>query len=62
MKSTLLMVKATSKIAYDTIALVQEVIKPVLPILALIQSIRGGFEVISKMFKKKSNAGENSNE
>jgi len=52
-KSTLLLVKAASKIAYDTATLlqVQEGIKPLLPILALIQGIRGGFEGISKMFK-----------
>jgi len=35
--SALLLVKAASKIAYDTVALVQEGIKPLLPILALIQ-------------------------
>ena len=61
-KSTLLLVKAASKIAYDTVTLVQEGIKPLLPILALIQGIRGGFESISKMFKKESNEGGNSNE
>ncbi len=54
-KSTLLLVKATSKIAYDTVTLVQENIKSLLPILALIQGIRGGFKGISKMFKKESN-------
>ena len=46
----------------DTATLVQEGIKPLLPILALIQGIRGGFEDISKMFKKESNAGGNKNE
>ena len=61
-KSVLQLVKAASKIAYDTVALVQEAIKPLLPILALIQGIRGGFKGISKMFKKESNEGGNSNE
>ena len=46
----------------DTVTLVQEGIKPLLPILALIQGIRMGFEGISKMFKKESNEGGNSNE
>ena len=50
-KSTLLLVKAASKIAYDTVPLVQEGIKPLLPILALIQGIRGGFKGISKIFR-----------
>ena len=61
-KSTLLLVEAASKIAYDTISLVQEAIKPLLPILALIQGIRGGFQGISKMFQKESNEGGDSNE
>jgi len=52
--SIMLLVKAASKIAYDTVSLVQECIKPLLPILAVIQGIRGGFEGISKMFKKES--------
>ncbi len=51
-KSTLSLVKAASKIAYDTAILVQEGIKPLLSILELIQGIRGGFTGISKMFKK----------
>ncbi len=54
-RSTLLLVKAASKIVYDTTTLLQEIIKPLLPILALIQSIRGGFQGISKMFNKESN-------
>ena len=94
-KSTLLLVEAASRIAYDTATLVkesikdtvtlvqerikdtatlvqdgikdtatlvQEGIKPLLPILALIQGIRMGFEGISKMFKKESDEGGNSNE
>ena len=63
MKSTMSQVKEASKIAYDTIALLQEGIKPLLPILALIQGIREGFGDISKIFKKKENTkGEKNNE
>ena len=54
-KSTLLLVEAASKIACDTATRVQESIKPLLPILTLIQGIRSGFEGIIKMFEKKSN-------
>ena len=54
-KSTLLLIKATSKIAYDTVSLMQEGLKPLLSILTLIKGIRGGFQGISKMFKKESN-------
>lgn len=54
-KSTMLQVKASSKIVYDTVALVQECIKPLLSILTIFQGIRGGFEAISKMFKKECN-------
>lgn len=61
-KSTMLMVKATSKMAYDTLTSVQEGIKPVLSLLALIKGIRGGLEGISNIFKKKSNEGEDTNE
>ena len=50
--SALLLVKSTSKIVYDTISLVKAGIKPLLPILTLIQGIRGGFKGISKVFKK----------
>jgi hypothetical protein len=46
----------------DTVTLVQEGIKPLLPILTLIQGICRGFESISKIFKKESNEGGNSNE
>ena len=55
-------IKLVSKGIGDTIFQVQEGIKPLLPILALIQGIRRGFESISKMFKKESNEGGNSNE
>ena len=57
LKSTILLVKATSKIAHDTAALVQEGIKPLISIVTLIQGIRGGFEGFSQIFKKESNAG-----
>ena len=53
-QSTLMVVKAASKVAYDTATLVQEGVKSLLPILALMQGIRGGFEAIIKMFKKES--------
>ena len=62
LRSTLLMVKEASKIARDTVALLQESMKPLLPIIAVFQGIRGGFEVISKMFKKESNEGGDRNE
>ena len=55
-------IKLVSKGIGDTIFQVQEGIKPLLPILALIQGIRMGFEGISKMFKKESDEGGNSNE
>jgi hypothetical protein len=49
-----LLVKAASKIAFDTVTQLQEGIKPLLKILALIQGIRGGFQGFSKMLKKES--------
>ncbi len=52
LQSTLLLVQAASKIVYDTVTMVQEGIKPLLTILAVIQGISGGFQGISKMFKK----------
>jgi len=55
-------IKLVSKGIGDTIFQVQEGIKPLLPILALIHGIREGFKGISKMFKKESNEGGNSNE
>ncbi len=61
-QSTLMVVKAASKVAYDTAILVQEGVKSLLPILALVQGIRGGFEAILKMFKKESNEGGNKGE
>ena len=61
-KSVVHLVKAASKIAYDTVTMVQEGIKPLLTILAVIQGIREGFKGISKIFKRESNEGGNSNE
>ena len=49
-KSALLLVKSASKIAHDTVTLVQQ--GPLITILALIQGIRGGFKGLSKIFKK----------
>jgi hypothetical protein len=54
-KSTMLLVNAAAKTVQETVTLVQEIIKPMLPILAIVQGIRGGFEFVSKMFKKESN-------
>jgi hypothetical protein len=61
-KSTLLSVNAAAKAVQDTVTVVQEIIKPLLPILALIQGIRSGFESIFKIFRKESNEGGNENE
>lgn len=55
LKPMLLLVKTASTITNDTVSLVQEGIKPLLPILALILGIRGGFKDVSEMFKKESN-------
>ena len=48
--SALLLVKSTSKIAYDTVTMVQQ--GPLITILTLIQGIRGGCKSLSKIFKK----------
>ena len=55
-------IKLVSKGIDDTVNRMQESIKPLLPILAIIQGIRGGFKVIRKIFKKESNEGGNNNE
>ena len=60
--STILLVKATSKIAYDTATLIQGGIKPLVSIVTLIQGILGGLGGIGQMFKKESNTGGNNNE
>jgi hypothetical protein len=51
-KAALQLAKSASKIAYDTVSLMQGGLKPLFPILALIQGIRGGFKGMSKLFKK----------
>jgi predicted anti-sigma-YlaC factor YlaD len=61
-KSTLLLVKATAKTVQETVTMVQESIKPMLSIMTMIQAIRTGFEVVSKMFKKESNEEGDNNE
>ena len=58
-RSTLLLVKAASKSAYDTVTLVQEGIKPVLSGLVFIQGIRQGFERLSKILGIKKGGQEN---
>jgi hypothetical protein len=61
-QSTLRVAKAASKVAYETATLVQEGVKSLLPMLALVHGIRGGFEAIIKMFKRESNEGGNTGE
>jgi hypothetical protein len=61
-KSTLLLVKATSKIAYDTASLIQESLKTLITIMAVIKGVSGGLQGFSKMFKQENKEGVNSNE
>jgi hypothetical protein len=61
-KSTLLIVKATAKTVQETVAMVQESIKPMLPIMAIIQAVRSGFEFVRKMCNKESNEEGDDNE
>jgi hypothetical protein len=61
-KSTMLKVNDASQKAYDTIAMVQEGIKPLLQISSLIQFIIEGFKSFTNMFKKESNKGGSNNE
>jgi len=60
--STLLLVKATAKTVQGIVTLVEESIKPMLPIMAIIQGVRGGFEFFSKMCNKESREEGDSNE
>ena len=60
--STLVIIKATSKKTHDIVTLLQEGIKPLIWILALIRGIRGGFDGISKIFKNENKEGVNNNE
>jgi len=46
----------------DTVNMVQAVIEPLFPIMALIQGIRGGIKGFGKMFKKEFADGGNRNE
>jgi len=48
--TTLRLAKSASKIAFDTVTLVQQ--SPLIIILSLVQGIRGGFKGIRKMFQK----------
>jgi len=61
-RSTLKLAESAAKSAYDTVTLVQEFIKPLLPILALIQGVCGGLGGISSLFKKDSTEGGKNNE
>ena len=61
-KSTLLLVKATAKTVQETVTMVQESIKPMLPIMAIIQAVRSGFEFVRKMCNKESNEEGDNNE
>ena len=62
LNSTILQFKAVGKLAHDTVAMVQDSIKPMLSIMSIIQACRTGFEVVSKMFKKENNEGGDSDE
>ena len=62
LNSTILQFKTVGKLAQDTVALVQDSIKPMLSIMSIIQACRTGFEVVSKMFKKENNEGGDSDE
>ena len=55
-------IKLVSKDISDSIFHVQQGIKPLLSIMAVIQGIREGFKGISKMFRRESDEGGNSNE
>ena len=61
-KSVLKLAESVAKSAYDTVTMVQEFIKPLLSIGALIQGICGGLGGIGNMFKKESNGGGKNNE
>ncbi len=55
-------IKLVSKGVGDTFTRIQERVKPLLPILAVIQGISEGIKSISKIFKKENNEGGNCNE
>ena len=52
-------IKLVSKGIGDTFTRIQEYVKPLLPILAVIQGISEGIKSISKIFKKENNEGGN---
>jgi hypothetical protein len=54
--------ESAAKKAYDTVTVIQEFIRPLLPVISLIQGICGGLGGISKMFNKGNNEGGNNNE
>ncbi|MDQ7799173.1 MAG: hypothetical protein RDU76_09585 [Candidatus Edwardsbacteria bacterium] len=51
-KSALQSVKEASESVSDTVAMVQEGLRPLLPVLALIQGLLGGVKNIGRIFKK----------
>jgi ABC-type transporter Mla subunit MlaD len=55
-------VRQVSKGISDTFTNIQDRIKPLVPILAVIQGISEGIKSITKIFKKESDEGENTNE
>jgi hypothetical protein len=61
-KSALQLAESAAEKAYDTVTVVQEFIKPLLPIISLIQGICGGLGGISKIFNKGNNEGGNNDE
>ena len=53
-KSVLQLAESTMQSAEDIVTLVKEFIKPMLPVMALIQGICGGLGNIGNMFKKEN--------
>jgi hypothetical protein len=61
-QSTLSVVRQTAQVAHEAVSQVQAVLNTLLPILAVIQGIRGGIETIGNMFKQENCHKEKSNE
>ena len=61
-KAVLDLAKSAAKIARDTVSMIQESVKPMLPIMAIIQAVRSGFEFVRKMCNKESNEEGDDNE
>jgi hypothetical protein len=61
-KSTMLKIKETSQKACDTVAMVQEGIKPLLQMTSVINFIIEAFKNFFNRFKKESNQGGINNE